>query len=90
MLAYVFVLDLSYALWRCIVSKRPLNWMLKGVDWSTCCFTSTETLGWLGTGGQDGHLDSHTAPELSLEGVSAQDYISVTIIPSYTQAIIRK
>ena len=30
-----------------------------------CCFTSTETVGILGTGAQDGHLDFHTAPELS-------------------------
>ena len=29
-----------------------------------CCFTSTETVGVLGTGAQDGHLDFHTAPEL--------------------------
>ena len=29
-----------------------------------CCFTSTETVGLLGTGTQDGHLDFHTAPEL--------------------------
>ena len=29
-----------------------------------CCFTSTETVGLLGTGAQDGHLDLHTAPEL--------------------------
>ena len=35
-----------------------------------CCFTSTETVGLLGTGTQDGHLDLyhhldfHTAPEL--------------------------
>ena len=27
------------------------------------CFTSTETVGLLGTGAQDGHLDFHTAPE---------------------------
>ena len=26
------------------------------------CFTSTETVGLLGTGAQDGHLDFHTAP----------------------------
>ena len=25
-----------------------------------CCFTSTETVGLLGTGAQDGHLDFHT------------------------------
>ena len=29
-----------------------------------CCFTSTETVGLLGTGVQDGHLDFYTAPEL--------------------------
>ena len=29
-----------------------------------CCFTSTKTVGLLGTGAQDGHLDFHTAPEL--------------------------
>ena len=29
-----------------------------------CCFTSTETVGLLGTGAQDVHLDFHTAPEL--------------------------
>ena len=28
------------------------------------CFTSTETVGLLGTGAQDGHLDFHAAPEL--------------------------
>ena len=29
-----------------------------------CGFTSTETVGLLGTGAQDGHPDFHTAPEL--------------------------
>ena len=29
-----------------------------------CCFTSTETVGLLGTGAQGGHLDFHTAPEV--------------------------
>ena len=29
-----------------------------------CCFTSTETVGLLGTGAKDVHLDFHTAPEL--------------------------
>ena len=29
-----------------------------------CCFTSTETVGLIGTGAQDVHLDFHTAPEL--------------------------
>ena len=29
-----------------------------------CCFTSTETVGLLGTGALDVHLDFHTPPEL--------------------------
>ena len=29
-----------------------------------CCFTSTETVGLLGTGAQDVHPDIHTVPEL--------------------------
>ena len=33
-------------------------------NWLKCCFTSTKTVGLLGTGVQDGHLDFHTAPEL--------------------------
>ena len=30
-----------------------------------CCFTSAETVGLLGTGAQDGHLDFHTVSSLS-------------------------
>ena len=37
------------------------------------CFTSTETVGLLGTGAQDGHLDFHTAPELCGYDVVAGD-----------------
>ena len=33
-------------------------------SWLKCCFTSTETIGLLGTGTQDGYLDFHTAPDL--------------------------
>ena len=32
-----------------------------------CCFTSTETVGLLGTGALDVHLDFHTALELCFE-----------------------
>ena len=32
-----------------------------------CFFTSTETVGLLGTGAQDVHLDFHTAPELCVD-----------------------
>ena len=36
-----------------------------GVLLVECCFTSTQTVGLLGTGARDaGHLDFHTAPEL--------------------------
>ena len=35
--------------------------------WLKCCFTSTETVGLLGMGAQDIHLDLHTAPELCRE-----------------------
>ena len=35
-----------------------------------CCFTSTATVGLLGTGAKDGHLDFHTAPELWWAGVT--------------------
>ena len=38
-----------------------------------CCFTSTETVGLLGTGAQDGHLDFHTAPELCHLSVDDDD-----------------
>ena len=34
------------------------------VELAECCFTSTATVGLLGTVAQDGHLDFHTAPEL--------------------------
>ena len=34
------------------------------VGWLKCCFTTTETVGLLGTGAQAVHLDFHTAPEL--------------------------
>ena len=39
-----------------------------------CCFTSTETVGLLGTGAQDGHLDSHAALELSVTGMMMTGY----------------
>ena len=41
-------------------ANTPSVWLVE------CCFTSTETVGLLGTGAQDGHLDFHTTPELWL------------------------
>ena len=43
-----------------------------------CCFTSAETVGLLGTGAQDGHLDFHTAPELCRETEPAATSVSLT------------
>ena len=45
------------------LTAKP-NWLTKSAYLVECCFTSTETVGLLGTGAQDGHLDFHTAPEL--------------------------
>ena len=42
--------------------KRSQGWLVE------CCFASTETVGLLGTGAQDGHPDFHTAPELCMSG----------------------
>ena len=46
--------------------SRPLGCTCSyGSAWLVeCCFTSTETVGLLGTGAQDVHLDFHTAPEI--------------------------
>ena len=38
-----------------------------------CCLTSTETIGLLGMGAQDGHLDFYTAPN-SDETMMVLDY----------------
>ena len=43
-----------------------------------CCFTSTQTVGLLGTGEpQDVHLDFHTPPELCNSGTEGMEYVSV-------------
>ena len=35
------------------------------VSWLVeCCFTSTKTVGLLGTGAQESHYDFHTSPQL--------------------------
>ena len=53
-----------------------------------CCFTSTETVGLLGTGAQDGHLDFHTAPVLwehrTLESSSNTPQISPFFCSSFS------
>ena len=54
---YVFHLISQKFPQRCLPNRstvRPVE----------CCFTSTKTVGLLGMGAQDGHLDFHTASEL--------------------------
>ena len=38
--------------------SSKISWLVE------CCFTSTETIGLLGMGSQDSHLNFHTVPEL--------------------------
>ena len=45
---------------RFVWDPLDLRWLVER------CFTSTETVGLLGMGAQDGHLDFHAAPELCL------------------------
>ena len=59
MYAY-FYLTLDSEDTDCLIDGGP--WFL--VELVECCFTSTETVGLLGTGAQDVHLDFHTPPEL--------------------------
>ena len=53
----------------CLSTYKGVNKRSKtshGRRWCWCCFTSTETVGLLGTGAQDVHLEFHTAPELCI------------------------
>ena len=50
-----------------------------------CRFTSTETVGLLGTGTQDGHVDFHTAPELwQTQTISGVSFITVNVANAST------
>ena len=67
------VTELANALESLFSFSLPGAWRLLRLDWECqwtlpsvvveSCFTSTETVGLLGTGAQDGHLDFHTASE---------------------------
>ena len=48
-----------------------------------CCFTCTKTVGLLGTGTQDGHLDLHTAPEFCAETVERHLFL----VPAWRLAV---
>ena len=62
-------------LWSDLPQELPVfGWLVE------CCFTSTENVGLLGTGAQDGHLDFHTAPELCQHLYSQPLAIIITII----------
>ena len=47
-----------------LIAAHPNARVILVVGWLKCFFTSTETVGLLGTGAQDVHLDFHTAHEL--------------------------
>ena len=49
------------------------------VELVECCFMSTETVGLLGTGAQDGHLNFHTAPELWKLGLILHSILCSTL-----------
>ena len=51
-------------MWHCRWLKSWTYIYIYVGPWWKCCFTATETVGLLGTGAQDVHLDFHTAPEL--------------------------
>ena len=53
-----------------------------------CCFTSTETVGLLGTGAQDVHFDFHTAPELDY-CVDDDDNVEINVLGCQVDIIIR-
>ena len=53
------------------------------VGWFKCCFPSTETVGLLGTGAQDVHLNFDTAPEFRHIWKSAPAYVT----PSLSQPV---
>ena len=62
------VFDLS------LVVRERAFFLLNLVEY---CFTSTETIGLLGTGAQDGHLDVHTLGLLSSDIFSPRRLVAV-------------
>ena len=50
--------------WDLNTQLSDLQSIMLTITMLKCCLTSTETVGLLGTGAQDGHLDFHTPPEL--------------------------
>ena len=47
-----------------VALEMPTRLVCSHLKLVECCFMSKKTIGLLGTGAQDGHLDFHTAPEL--------------------------
>jgi len=64
------------AVCRDVTLHAHSNTKVTNVGWlAECCFTFTETVGLLGTGAQDVHLDFHTAPEVCHKGQSEAQII---------------
>ena len=54
------------------------------------CFTATETVGLLGTGTQDGHLDFHTAPELWIPRLCSLKKKKKSVISVHSNDVARQ
>ena len=61
-----------------VLHKRSAS--MASVGWLKCCFTSTETVGLLGTEVQDVHLDFHTAPDLCVASLYCSDYTVIVTL----------
>ena len=77
------LLLLALSLWlpqhhNCLKKSLSVGWLVE------CCFTSTETIGLLGTGAQDGH----TAPELW--SLSAHNYLFYTPFFLLWQSLLKR
>ena len=83
------VLKFTVVLERAWLSTPLLDVVRALVLWLKCCFTSTETLGLLGTETQDVHLDFHTVLELDLGPWSARERNSRCCLTPFTTSLIR-
>ena len=82
--------EVCVCLWLTLIGWLKLGLWLSWIGWLKCCFTSTETVGLLGTGAQDIHLDFHTAPELcyAAEGTDLCIYRSMAEGTLYLRAAV--
>ena len=75
------------AFWRRIVAPASETFVR---GWLKCCFTSTETVGLLGSGVQDVHLDFDIAPELCRERNKVADVTGPTTVDRASLSPLRE